>query len=112
MRRGTCEPLKAVILSKEEALLSRAADKRRREFAAARGCARSTARFRNCTSAHLDRRSAALRSGRQASSEALRTAAGTRRQQSHAPRDVLTIGLDAEPDAALPDGVLEVVATR
>ena len=99
-----------VLFPEEEAAIASSVDKRRREFTTVRWCARAAL-------AELGVRPAPLVPGvRGAPSwpdgivgsmthcDGLRAAAVASR------RDVLTLGIDAEPDAALPDGVLGVVA--
>jgi len=99
-----------VLFPEEVAAIASSVDKRRREFATVRWCARTAL-------AELGVRPAPLVPGERGAPswpdgvvgsmthcEGLRAAAVASR------RDVLTLGIDAEPDAALPDGVLRVVA--
>jgi enterobactin synthetase component D / holo-[acyl-carrier protein] synthase len=104
------DPPDVVLFPEEEALLARAVDKRRREFATARGCARTAL-------AALGVPLAPLLPGERGAPRwppgivgSITHCAGYRAAAVARARDVLTIGLDAEPDEVLPDGVLEVVS--
>jgi 4'-phosphopantetheinyl transferase EntD len=98
------------LFPEEVAAIASSVDKRRREFATVRWCARTAL-------AELGVQPAPLVPGERGAPdwpegvvgsmthcEGLRAAAVARR------RDVVTLGIDAEPDAALPDGVLRIVA--
>jgi 4'-phosphopantetheinyl transferase EntD len=79
----------------EEAVMANAVDNRRREFATARACARTALAKLGVPAAPI--------------------VPGSRGAPQWPPgvvlgRDVVTIGLDAEPNDTLPDGVLKVVA--
>jgi 4'-phosphopantetheinyl transferase EntD len=94
----------------EEAAIARAVDKRRREFSTGRACAHAALVKLGVPPAPI------LRGPRGAPEwpdgvvgsithcDGYRAAAVARAQ------DVLTVGLDAEPDDALPDGVLDRIA--
>jgi 4'-phosphopantetheinyl transferase EntD len=100
----------AVLFPEEEALLARAVDKRRREFATVRACARTAL-------ARLGLPPAPILPGTRG---APTWPAGVVGSMTHCDGyracavaragEVLTIGIDAEPDAALPEGVLGVVS--
>jgi 4'-phosphopantetheinyl transferase EntD len=98
------------LFPEEAAAIASSVGKRRREFATVRWCARTAL-------AELGVRPAPLVPGERGAPrwpdgfvgsmthcEGLRAAAVASRH------DVVTLGIDAEPDAALPDGVLRVVA--
>jgi 4'-phosphopantetheinyl transferase EntD len=104
------DPPGLVLFPEEEALVARAVDKRRREFTTARACARTAL-------AGLGVESAPILPGEQGAPQwppgivgSITHCAGYRAAAVARARDVLTIGLDAEPDEALPRGVLEVVS--
>jgi 4'-phosphopantetheinyl transferase EntD len=101
----------AVLFPAEEAAISRAVGKRRREFTTARACARDAL-------ARLGVPAAPIVPGERGAPQwppgvvgsmthcrGYRAAAVARR------RDLVTIGLDAEPDDALPDRVLDAIVT-
>ncbi|MEV0407255.1 4'-phosphopantetheinyl transferase superfamily protein [Actinoallomurus sp. NPDC050550] len=98
------------LFPEEEALLARAVDKRRREFTTVRACARAAL-------ARLDVAPAPILPGE---SRAPIWPAGIVGSMTHCDgyrasavaraRDLLTIGIDAEPNGPLPDGVLEAVS--
>jgi enterobactin synthetase component D / holo-[acyl-carrier protein] synthase len=98
------------LFPEEETLVARAVDKRRREFAAGRDCARRAL-------SALGVRPAPLLPGYRGAPQWPDGIAGS---ITHCPgycaaavastSDVLTIGLDAEPSGALPGGVLELVS--
>lgn len=99
-----------VLFPEEDALLGRAVEKRRREFTTARGCARRAL-------AALGVPPAPILSGEHGTP---RWPPGNVGSITHCPgyrgaavarsSDVLTIGIDAEPDDVLPDGVLDAVS--
>lgn len=104
------DPPEAALLPEEEQLVARAVDKRRREVTTTRSCARRAL-------AELDLPPAPIPRGERGEPvwpdgvvgsmthcDGYRAAAVGRTQ------DVHTVGIDAEPHHALPDGVLEVVA--
>jgi 4'-phosphopantetheinyl transferase EntD len=104
------DPPGIVLFPEEEALVARAVDKRRREFSTARGCARSAL-------AALGVAPVPIPAGEKGSPQwppgfvgSITHCAGYRAAAVARARDVLTIGLDAEPDQALPDRVLDVIA--
>jgi 4'-phosphopantetheinyl transferase EntD len=101
----------ALLFPQEEALLAGAAGKRRHEYVTARACARTAL-------AKLGVPLAPILSGPHG---APRWPAGTVGSITHCPgyraaavawkRNVMTIGIDAEPHRALPEGALVAVAT-
>jgi 4'-phosphopantetheinyl transferase EntD len=104
------DPPGVALFPEEEALIAKAVDKRRREFATARGCARSAL-------AALGVAPAPILPGERGAPQwpagivgSITHCAGYRAAAVARARDVLTIGLDAEPDEVLPDGVLGVIS--
>ncbi len=105
------DPPGVVLFPEEQALVARAAAKRRQEFTTARDCARRAL-------AALGVAAVPVLSGERG---APRWPAGIVGSITHCPgyraaavaraSQLLTLGLDAEPDAPLPDGVLSRVAT-
>ena len=100
----------AVLFPAEEAVIARAVDKRRREFTTARACARAAL-------ARLGLPPAAILPGAAGAPQwppgvvgSMTHCAGYRGSAVAWARDVLALGLDAEPDAPLPEGVLGTVA--
>lgn len=104
------DPPAGALLREEESFVSRAVDKRKREFAAGRWCARQAM-------AGIGARSAPILPGPRGEP---RWPAGVVGAITHCdgyaaavvarPRDVLAVGADAEPAGPLPDGILEAVS--
>jgi 4'-phosphopantetheinyl transferase EntD len=104
------DPPDVVLFDAERALLARAVDKRRREFATVRHCARRAL-------AALGHPPVALLPGERGAPQwpagvvgSMTHCAGYRAAAVARASDVLTIGIDAEPHVALPDGVLAAIA--
>jgi 4'-phosphopantetheinyl transferase EntD len=104
------DPPGAVLFPEEEALLAKAVDKRRREFTTARSCARTAL-------AALGVGPAPILPGERGAPQwppgivgSITHCAGYRAAAVARAGDVLTIGLDAEPDEVLPPDVLETVS--
>ena len=99
----------ATLFPAEEAVVARAVDKRRREFATARACARAAlGRLGIAPVPILPGERGAPQwpdgiVGSMTHCEGFRAAAVAR------DRDVASLGIDAEPDQPLPDGVLEMI---
>jgi 4'-phosphopantetheinyl transferase EntD len=100
-----------VLFPEEEAVVARAVDKRRREFATARGCARRAL-------AALGRPAVPIVPGERGAPSWPAGIVGSMthcdgyRAAAVAPADrVRTVGMDAEPNGPLPDGVLDAIAT-
>jgi enterobactin synthetase component D / holo-[acyl-carrier protein] synthase len=99
------DPPGVTLFPEEEALVARAVDKRRREFATARGCARSALATLGIPPAPIlpgERGAPRWPAGIVGS---ITHCAGYRAAAVARDRDVLTIGLDAEPDESLPGDV-------
>jgi 4'-phosphopantetheinyl transferase EntD len=104
------DPPRLVLFPEEESLLARAVDKRRREFTTARACARTAL-------AALGFPPAPILAGERGAPQwppgvvgSITHCAGYRAAAAARACDLLTIGLDAEPDEVLPGGVLEAVS--
>ncbi|MGH4009953.1 MAG: 4'-phosphopantetheinyl transferase family protein [Pseudonocardiaceae bacterium] len=104
------DPPDAVLYPQEEAVISRAVEKRRREFRTVRHCARQALR-------EIGLPPAALLSGEHREPlwppgvvGSMTHCAGYRAAAVARSRDLLTIGIDAEPHQPLPPGVLETIA--
>jgi 4'-phosphopantetheinyl transferase EntD len=100
----------AVLFPEEEAVIARAVEKRRREFTAARACARAAL-------ARLGQPPVAILPGTRGAPQwppgivgSMTHCAGYRAAAVARASDMIAIGLDAEPDRSLPDGVLQVIA--
>jgi 4'-phosphopantetheinyl transferase EntD len=99
------------LFPEEEAVVARAVDKRRNEFTTARGCARAALARLGLPPVPIV---PGLRGAPQWPSGVVGSithCAGYRACAVARDRDVVTIGLDAEPHEALPDGVLGAVAS-
>ncbi len=99
-----------MLFPEEEALLARAAEKRRREFATARGCARRALSALGAEPAPILRGERGAPGWPPGFVGSITHCAGYRAAAVARARDVLTIGLDAEPDEDLPGGVLTMVS--
>jgi 4'-phosphopantetheinyl transferase EntD len=98
------------LFPEEETLIARAVGKRRREFTTARSCARSAL-------AALGVAPMPILPGERGAPQwppgfvgSITHCAGYRAAAVARSRDVLTIGVDAEPDGVLSDGILEAVS--
>lgn len=96
----------------EEAVIANAVDKRRSEFATARACARAAL-------AKLEMPPVPIVPGLRGAPQwpagvvgSITHCAGYRASAVARDRDVLTVGLDAEPHDTLPAGVLNAIASR
>lgn len=101
----------AALFPEEEAVIARAVDKRRREFTTARGCARRALGVLGLPPVPIvpgERGAPGWPDGVVGSM----THCDGYRAAAVAPADrVRTVGLDAEPNGPLPDGVLGAIAT-
>jgi 4'-phosphopantetheinyl transferase EntD len=100
----------AALFPEEEAMIARAVEKRRREFTTGRACARAAL-------ARLGQPPVAILRGERGSPGwppgivgSITHCAGYRAAAVGRASEVLAIGLDAEPDEPLPDGVLDVIS--
>jgi 4'-phosphopantetheinyl transferase EntD len=103
--------LDIVLFPEEEAVLGRAVDKRRREFTTARACARAGL-------ARLGLPPIPIVPGLRGAPQwpegivgSITHCAGYRASAIARAEDILTLGLDAEPDDGLPEGVLDAITT-
>jgi 4'-phosphopantetheinyl transferase EntD len=99
-----------VLFPEEEASLSRAVSKRRQEFTTARGCARQAMAALGLPPAAVPRGERGAPRWPAGIVGSITHCAGYRAAAVAHTRDVLTIGLDAEPDDTLPAGVLPRVS--
>jgi 4'-phosphopantetheinyl transferase EntD len=104
------DPPDAVLFPEEMAIVAKAVDKRRREFTTGRSCARSALRG-------LGLEPGPILTGERGSPQwppgiagSITHCAGYRAAAVARIHDMVTIGLDAEPDDVLPGGVLEMVS--
>ena len=104
------DPPGATLFPEEEAAMARAAARRRSEFTAGRACARAAL-------AGLGLPATAIVPGQRGAPQwppgvvgSITHCDGYRASAVAFARDVITLGLDAEPDGPLPGGVLDVVA--
>lgn len=103
--------LDAVLFPEEEAVVARAVDKRRREFTTARACARAGL-------ARLGVPAVPILPGPRGEPQwppgivgSMTHCSGYRASAVARAEDMVTLGLDAEPDDRLPDRVLDAIAT-
>jgi 4'-phosphopantetheinyl transferase EntD len=107
-----CDPPGAVLFPEEEAVIAKAVDKRRREFTTVRACARAAL-------ARLGLPPVPIVPGLRGAPQwpdavvgSMTHCAGYRACAVARDRDLLAIGLDAEPHEKLPDGVLGSVSSQ
>lgn len=100
----------AVLLPAEEAQIARAVDKRRREFATARHCARQAMAKLGVAPAAVLRGERGAPVWPEGITGSLTHTAGYRAAALARVEDVASVGIDAEPHAPLPDGVLEAIS--
>ncbi len=106
------DPPGLTLFPEEEAVIAKAVDKRRREFTTARACARAAL-------ARLGLPPVPIVPGPRGAPQwpdgvvgSMTHCAGYRACAVARDRDLLTIGLDAEPHGKLPDGVLGAVSSQ
>ena len=104
------DPPDVVLFPEEESLVAAAAGRRRREFATARSCARAALAELGVPPAPVLRGSRGEPRWPPGIVGSITHCAGYRAAVVAHARDVLTIGVDAENDEPLPDGVLDIVA--
>jgi 4'-phosphopantetheinyl transferase EntD len=100
----------AVLFPEEEALLAKAVGKRRREFTAARHCARRALADLGVPPVPILRGERGAPQWPPGIAGSITHCAEYRAAAVARTHDVVTIGLDAEPDEPLPDGVLKVIS--
>jgi 4'-phosphopantetheinyl transferase EntD len=107
---ATREDLDGVLYPEEEAIVNRAVEKRRREFTTARACAREAL-------AQLGQPHQPIPTGSRGEPlwpsgivGSITHCDGYRACAVARASDLVTVGVDAEPDQPLPDGVLEDIA--
>jgi 4'-phosphopantetheinyl transferase EntD len=104
------DPPDAVLFPEEEALVAAAGGNRRREFATARRCARMALAELGVTPAPVLRGASGEPRWPPGIVGSITHCAGYRAAAVARARDVLTIGVDAEPAEGLPEGVLDIVS--
>jgi 4'-phosphopantetheinyl transferase EntD len=104
------DPPDAVLFPEEEALVAAAVGARRREFATGRGCARAALAELGVPPAPVLRGERGEPRWPPGIVGSITHCAGYRGAVVARTRDVLTIGVDAEEDEALPAGVLDIVS--
>ncbi len=104
------DPADVTLFAEEEAYIARSVDKRRREFTTVRHCARTAL-------ARLGLPAVPIAPGERGAPRwpagvvgSMTHCAGYRAAAIALARDVLTVGVDAEPHEPLPDGVFEAIA--
>jgi 4'-phosphopantetheinyl transferase EntD len=104
--------LDAPLFPVEEAAMSRAVDSRRREFATGRACARSALERWGLSQRAIPVGSDGEPQWPEQIVGSITHCAGFRACAVARRRDILTIGIDAEPSRPLREGVLDAVASR
>ncbi|MGW3469972.1 4'-phosphopantetheinyl transferase family protein [Saccharopolyspora sp. NPDC000995] len=104
------DPPDAVLFPEEEALITRARDKRRREFTTGRWCAHQALSLIGVPPAPLLRGEHGAPQWPAGIIGSITHCAGYRAAVVARAERVHTVGIDAEPHAPLPDGVLNVVS--
>src|SRR5258708_36276243 len=94
----------------EMAMVANAVDKRRREFATGRACAREALRELGIAPGPILAGERGMPRWPPGVVGSITHCAGYRAAAVAGSGDLMAIGIDAEPDAPLPDGVLDVVA--
>jgi len=106
----SADPADVTLFPAERAVITRAVDKRRREFATVRHCARTALAELGVAPAPIlpgERGAPVWPDGIVGS---MTHCAGYRAAAVARSREITTIGIDAEPDEPLPPGVLETIA--
>ncbi len=104
------DPPDAALFPEEEALIARAVAKRRREFTTGRSCARAALAALGVAPAPLLAGERGAPRWPDGYAGSITHCAGYRAAAVARTREVATIGVDAEPDEALPGGVLDHVS--
>ncbi|OZM73047.1 4'-phosphopantetheinyl transferase [Amycolatopsis antarctica] len=106
----TVDPAGATLFPEESALLTRAVDKRKREFTTVRHCARQAMAALGVPAAPIlpgERRAPIWPDGIAGS---MTHTAGYRAAALARTSDIVSLGIDAEPHGPLPEGVLDTVS--
>ncbi|HEX6519146.1 MAG TPA: 4'-phosphopantetheinyl transferase superfamily protein [Streptosporangiaceae bacterium] len=103
--------LPVTLFREEEAVIANAVDKRRKEFTTARACARSALARLGIPPAPIVPGARGAPGWPPGVVGSITHCAGYRAAAVALDRDIVTIGLDAEPHDVLPDGVLAAVAS-
>jgi 4'-phosphopantetheinyl transferase EntD len=101
----------ATLFPEEEAFIANAVHKRRTEFATARACARAALSRLGEPPAPIIPGLRGAPQWPQGVAGSITHCAGYRAAAVARTRDVVTLGLDAEPDETLPHGVLDMIAS-
>jgi 4'-phosphopantetheinyl transferase EntD len=101
----------AVLFPEEAAIVARAVDKRRREFTTARNCARTALGRLGVVPVPILTGERGAPQWPPGTVGSITHCAGYRAAAVARSHDIITLGLDAEPNDVLPDGVLPVVST-
>jgi 4'-phosphopantetheinyl transferase EntD len=104
------DPPGILLFPEDEVLVAKAVESRRREFATARNCAHQALALLGEAPAPIVRRERGAPQWPAGIVGSITHCAGYRAAAVARARDVLTIGIDAESDEALPDGVLDLVS--
>ena len=104
------DPPGVVLFPEEEALVAKAVEKRRREFATARNCAHRALARLGVAAAPIVRGERGAPRWPAGIVGSITHCAGYRAAALARAGDMLTIGIDAEPDEVLPDGVIDLVS--
>jgi hypothetical protein len=100
----------AALFPAEEAIVAGAVDKRRREFTTARNCARNALAKLGVPPAPILTRERGAPQWPVGMVGSITHCAGYRAAAVARARDILTVGVDAEPNEPLPDGVLAAIS--
>ena len=101
----------ATLFPAEEAAIASAAERRRREFTAGRACARAALSRLGLPPAPILRGARGEPKWPAGVVGSITHCAGYRASAVARAGDLVTLGIDAEPDSPLPEGVLDLVAT-
>lgn len=104
------DPSDARLFAEEEALLGNAVEKRRREFATGRLCARQALAKLGIAAAPIARGERGAPQWPPGIVGSITHCAGYRAATAGWATDFATLGIDAEPDLPLPEGLLEMIA--
>jgi 4'-phosphopantetheinyl transferase EntD len=107
---GFGDPPGGPLFPEEEAAIARAVPRRRSEFAAGRACARAALAQLGLPAVPIARGPRGAPQWPSGVVGSITHCDGYRASAVAHARDVLTLGLDAEPAGALPDGVLDAVS--